>query len=225
MELLSVILVWRDIKNFQRSAISSGLSLDHFEHHFAGFKVRRKNYWALRVEIPTDAEFRSDRPIFQQGVWVDLSLYIFLEHSDGRVSSYREPAVQAQDEDLAISNALEGLVERDGLPLYTGPMEGAKPLAPKKPRNGSRANATGANHYAAQHDDTVKTMNDAFSKKANGLHRLEVALIKYLEGVDYETIRAALNQTRTAQEDTDFHALWKLLDEKASVVNAGSDKV
>lgn len=95
----------------------------------------------------------------------------------------------------------------------------------KKRSNGSRANATGERHYAAKHDQTVKTMNDAFSKKANGLHRLEVALIKYLDGVDYDTIRAALNQTRAAQEDTDFHALWKLLDDKASSVNAGSDKV
>lgn len=97
--------------------------------------------------------------------------------------------------------------------------------AVKKPRNGSRANATGDRHYAAKHDDTVKTMNAAFSKKANGLHRLEVALIKYLEGVDYDVIRDALNQTRAAQEDTDFHALWKLLDDKARAVNAGSDKV
>lgn len=95
----------------------------------------------------------------------------------------------------------------------------------KKPRNGSRVNATGGRHYAAKHDDTVKTMNAAFSKKANGLHRLEVALIKYLDGVDYDVIRDALNQTRAAQEDTDFHALWKLLDDKARAVNAGSDKV
>lgn len=100
-------------------------------------------------------------------------------------------------------------------------------LAPvkKKRSNGSRAGATGVNHYAAKHDDTVKTMNAAFSKKANGLHRLEVALIKYLDGVDYDVVRDALNQTRAAQEDTDFHALWKLLDDKASATNAGSDKV
>lgn len=225
MELLSVILVWRDIKDFKRAAINSGLSLDHFEHYFAGVKVKRKGYWALRVEIPKSAEFQSDKPIFQSCAWVDFSLYIFLEHSDGRISSYREPAVQAQDEDLAISNVLEDFIERNGLPLYTGPMEGVKPLTLKKPRNGSRENATGERHYAAKHDDTVKTMNAAFSKKANGLHRLEVALIKYLDGVDYDVVRDALNQTRAAQEDTDFHALWKLLDDKASATNAGSDKV
>lgn len=97
--------------------------------------------------------------------------------------------------------------------------------AKRKRSNGSRANATGEKHYAAGHDQTVQKMNSDFCKKANGLHRLEVAIIKYLDGVDHETIRAALNQTRAAQEDTDFHALWKLFDDKASAVNAGSDKV
>lgn len=97
--------------------------------------------------------------------------------------------------------------------------------AKKKPRNGSRANATGDRHYAAGHVQTVQKLTADFCKKANGLHRLEVAIIKYLDGVDHETIRAALNQTRAAQEDTDFHALWKLFDDKASAVNAGSDKV
>lgn len=225
MEILPAILVWRNIKGFQRAATHYGLSLDHFVDDFVGFKVGRSGYWGLRIErLPAENECLFIAP----PLWVDSCSFIFLENPEGRPRTYKEPATAAPDADLAISEALHEMIQRGGMPLYTGPMIAQSFLDKadkKKPRNGSRANATGDRHYAAQHDETVKTMNAAFSKKANGLHRLEVALIKYLDGVDYDTIRAALNQTRAAQEDTDFHALWKLLDDKARAVNAGSDKV
>lgn len=228
MEILPAILVWRNIKGFQRAATHYGLSLDHFVDDFVGFKVGRSGYWGLRIERTPAKALESGRPFIAPPLWEDSCSFIFLENPEGRPRTYKEPVACAEDADLAISEALYEMIQRDGLPLYTGPMMGQSFLDKadkKKPRNGSRANATGERHYAAKHDDTVKTMNAAFSKKANGLHRLEVALIKYLDGVDYDTIRAALNQTRAAQEDTDFHALWKLLDDKARAVNAGSDKV
>lgn len=96
--------------------------------------------------------------------------------------------------------------------------------APKKKRsNGDRANATGDKHYAAQHQRAIHDMNQAFCRKANGLHRLEVALIKWLgkDGVNPE-VRAALDQARTAQQDTDFQPLWDLLDERARSTGTGS---
>lgn len=224
MEILRAILVWRNLKGFQRAAVHYGLSLDHFVNDLVGFSVGRSGYWALRIECVTPAD--SHHPFIAPPQWVDNCSFIFLENSEGRPRTYKEPAAMVRDADLAISEALYKLIQND-MPLYTGPMIAPSFLEKqaKKPRNGSRANATGEKHYAAGHDQTVQKMNEDFCKKANGLHRLEVAIIKYLDGVDHETIRAALNQTRAAQEDTDFHALWKLFDDKASAVNAGSDKV
>lgn len=228
MEILPAILVWRSIKGFQRAATHYGLSMDHFQDHLVGFKVGRSSYWGLRIKRkpPTDTE--PDCLFIAPPQWADNCSFIFLENVEGRPRTYMEPAICAEDADLAISEALHGMIQNDALPLYTGPMISRSFLEKqdkKKPRNGSRASATGDNHYAAGHEKTVQKMNDDFCKKANGLHRLEVAIIKYLDGVDHETIRAALNQTRAAQEDTDFHALWKLFDDKARAVNAGSDKV
>uniref|UniRef100_A0AB39CDC3 Uncharacterized protein n=1 Tax=Pseudomonas phage HRDY3 TaxID=3236930 RepID=A0AB39CDC3_9VIRU len=81
---------------------------------------------------------------------------------------------------------------------------------------GSRPQMSGDNHYAAKNESELRKINDAFCRKANGLHRLEVALFKWLgkDGAD-PVIRAAINQAREAQQDTDFQPLWDLLDERA----------
>jgi len=97
---------------------------------------------------------------------------------------------------------------------------------PKKKRsNGDRSNATGDKHYASHQKQQIQDMNDAFCRKANGLHRLEVALFKWLgkDGLD-PNVRAALDQARTAQQDTDFKPLWDLLDERASTAGTGTEE-
>ncbi|MND78325.1 hypothetical protein D3C80_700360 [compost metagenome] len=90
--------------------------------------------------------------------------------------------------------------------------EVAKAPTKAKRSNGPRANATGDKHYA----NTRETERDAwvkrFGAKANGLHRLQVALIKYLSDVEQEQVMAAMMKCREAQQDSDFHDLWKLLD-------------
>nr|DAF93512.1 MAG TPA: hypothetical protein [Myoviridae sp. ctshb19] len=95
----------------------------------------------------------------------------------------------------------------------------------KKPRNGDRSNTTGDRHYASHQQRVIHDMNQAFTRKANGLHRLEVALFKWL-GKDGQApeVRAALDQARAAQQDTDFKPLWDLLDERARNTGTGSEE-
>lgn len=96
---------------------------------------------------------------------------------------------------------------------------------PKKGK-GSRPQMSGSNHYAAKNESELQKINDAFCRKANGLHRLEVALFKWLgksDGANPE-IRAALDQARAAQQDTDFQPLWDLLDERARTTGTSAEE-
>ncbi|AFH14835.1 hypothetical protein LU11_gp304 [Pseudomonas phage Lu11] len=86
---------------------------------------------------------------------------------------------------------------------------------PTKPKrsNGPRANATGDNHYASARENERDEWVKRFGVKANGLHRLQVALFKYLSDVDSGVVLNAIMKCRVAQQDSDFQDLWNLLDE------------
>lgn len=91
--------------------------------------------------------------------------------------------------------------------------EVAKAPTKAKRSNGPRANATGDKHYANTRENERDEWVKRFGVKANGLHRLQVALFKYLSDVDSGVVLNAIMKCRTAQQDSDFHDLWKLLDE------------
>lgn len=96
----------------------------------------------------------------------------------------------------------------------------------KTSRNGDRSNTTGEKHYAAHRKQQLERVSSSFIRKANGLHRLEVALFKWLGNNDgaNPAVRAALDQARSAQQDSDFKPLWDLLDERARIAGSSTEE-